>query len=206
MRASLLALAVVALAAVPAQATPYAGQYDLANTSALGIVGADGANWSLRLVATEGSPAQSRSEQFLYVDLRRCVASICLSKGHWVRPLAAAEVSIAPTVYPTGPLMGHAKVTTMLAGRALVIDLSSDNVEGDGVELFDPSRVNPSVSHTSSAFGSVRIGGMTCRTRQAYLQTIAGVDSVGNDSADPRTPLPAVLPAGFLTGKHAPHC
>ena len=206
MRARLLALAAVAVAAVPAHATPYAGQYQLADTGAVGDTGADGATWSLQFVATEGTAAQSRTEQFLYVDLRRCVASSCVSKGHWVRSLRSSEVSITPTLYPTGTLDGHAQVATLLAGRRLTIDLASGNRFADGAEFPDSARMSTSASHTSSAYGALRFGGLTCSIRGAHMSAIAAVDGTGNDAADPRAPMPAEFPAGFLTGKHAPHC
>jgi hypothetical protein len=206
MRSRFLALAIVAVAAVPAQATPYAGQYNLADTGAVGVIGADGATWSLQFVATEGSAAQSRSEQFLYVDLRRCAASSCVLKGHWVQPLLSSEVSITPTLYPTGTLEGHAKVSTVLAGRSLTIELASGNRFADGAEYPDPGRMSTSVSHNNSAYGAMRFGGLTCSIHGAHLSAIAAVDGTGNDAANLRGRMPAALPAGFLSGTRIPRC
>src|SRR5689334_12338224 len=103
---------------VPAQATPYAGQFRYLSTGAISLQGADGARWLLAVFATQSGQVESRPEQRLYVDLSRCVGSTCTAMGRWSRPLTAAEVSIA-WQEPLGLQGTSARLRTVLGGRNL---------------------------------------------------------------------------------------
>ena len=205
-----LACTAAALTAVPAHATPYAGQYDYLTTDDVSIVGADGAQWVLSFEATQGAAAESRSERFLTIDLRRCAVNTCVSRGAWVQPLAAGQVDVKPAVSADSPgLTSTGHVETTVAGKPFVVSLAGDSISGSRFE-FVPGGVDyrPHVTNFSYASGTVRLGPLTCKTAEykADIGQFTGADTIGNDARTPRTPTPSALPTGFLTGKHKPHC
>lgn len=213
MRPSLLAAALLCAGlAVPAGATPYAGQFDYLSTGSLAITGADGTLWGLRVQATADGVAGSRSERNLYVTLSHCQANYCQVVGDWVRPLTAAEVSISPSPAPGFASPSTGALTTALGGRALKVRLAGDHVGGtsfDGVyPTTTPPGARPELENYAFADGTLELGGLRCTIERdgGLVGQVTGADTVGKDARTPRTPLPAALPAGFLTGKRAPRC
>ena len=210
MRTQLLALAALALTAVPAQATPYVGAHDYLSTGTVAITGADGGTWSLTVGATESGAAESRPEQFLYVDLRRCAANSCTPVGRWVAPLVASQVSVHPALTPDSPsYTSDGRLAAVLGGQALTLSLAGESITGSRFTVVpSPVTENPHMTNFSQAGGTLRLGRLTCTIapKVGEIGNTVDADSIGKDTRFPRTPLPAVLPAGFLTGAHAPHC
>lgn len=201
-------------AAVPAHATPYAGDFRYLSSGSLSIRGADGARWLMSVFATQGGQFESRSEQKLYVDLSRCAGSTCVSRGSWSRPLTAAEISVSQAGVVTAETNQPATATlrTVLGGRDLTVTL---HASGPGGAAFDgagtgnePLGVDPQTEQWSYAAGALDLGGLHCAIGDNHgaIGEIQSVDSVGDDTRDPRSAPPAVLPAGFLTGKRAAGC
>ncbi len=212
MKISFLALMglAVTITALPAQATPYAGQYDYLTTNGVAITGADGAKWLLTVQASKSGAVESRPEQYLYVDLSRCAANACTSVGRWVRPLISTEATIRPALgFGTASLTSDARLHTVLAGRSLEVVLAADAPSGSNF-TFAPTSPDyrPHVTSFAFATGTLRVGSLSCSiaTKAGEIGEFTGADTVGNDARTPRTPMPATLPAGFLTGQHAPHC
>lgn len=215
MRFRLLAAAAVTTALgaglVPAQATPYAGQFEFLSVGTVTFQGADGARWLLALTATASGPLESRPEQKLYLDLSRCAASSCVSMGKWSRPLTAAEVSISAPNALVDTEASKGELHTVLGGANLDVTIDrSSNVGGGYANGLGSSTAPPGVSPAfvtyTFAAGRLRLAGVTCRVFSGELGRITTVDTVGDDARDPRTAPPAHLPAGFLTGKQRLSC
>ena len=213
MRPSLaLASALCAALAVPASATPYAGQYDYAGTGQVTVTGADGRPWVLTVQMTEGGDLESREERQLYVTLQHCQANYCAVVGRWTKPLPSSEVSIDAAVAPGVGSTSRARVRTTLAGRPLQVDLSGDHVTGTSWSGFVPTTspvgVRPELDNYSFAGGTIALGGLRCTIGDddGVIGQATGADTVGIDGRTVRTPPPASLPAGFLAGKRAARC
>jgi hypothetical protein len=205
-----LACAAVALTVLPAQASPFAGQYDFLSTGGVTITGADGAKWVLTVGATEDDGVQARPEQALTIDLRRCAVNSCTLRGSWSKPLGDAEVDIhAALTTESSDLSSTGHVLTTLAGRRLEVSLTADSISGTRFE-FVPGGVDyrPHLTNFSYATGTVRFGSLTCALTEnaGQIGQFTGADTIGDDARTPRGPVPAVLPAGFLTGKRTAHC
>jgi hypothetical protein len=204
-------LAALAGAVMPAHAEPYAGQFRYLSAGPITVQGADGARWLLAVFATQSGPVESRPEQRLYLDLSRCVGSTCTAVGRWSRPLTAAEVAIE-WQEPMGLQGTSARLRTVLGGRNLDVTLTSGNIGGgafDGLGVSTaPPGVGPEFAQYTAAAGSAKLGALTCKVAQSdgAIGQVETVDTVGDDTRDPRTAPPATLPAGFLTGRHAARC
>jgi hypothetical protein len=166
----------------------------------------------LAISATASGMIESRPEQRLYLDLSRCAASACVSVGKWSRPLTAAEVSISSQtgVVDTTPASGT--VRSVLGGAHFDVNLGGTSI-GVGGGYFDglgssttPPGIRPGFVHYTSAGGTITLAGLRCRVTRGEIGNITTVDTIGDDARDPRNAPPAQLPAGFLTGKHAPRC
>ena len=205
-------VAALGVAVVPAQATPYAGQYRYLSSGPLAVQGADGARWLLQIGATQSGSYESRAEQRLYVDLTRC-AGTCTEVGRWSRPLTDAEIAISPfgaTAYVVSGTL-TARLRTVLGGFNLDVTLSDTGtggaVDGLGISTTPPG-IGPGVEQYSYAEGNAHLGALSCRIARSEgsFGEVTGADTLGDDARDPRTAPPAALPAGFLKGKRAAHC
>lgn len=209
-------VATLGVTLVPAQATPYAGQFAYLTTGTVSIVGADGARWLLSVGATSDDGVSNRTERNLYIDLSRCTGSTCVAKGRWVRALTPAEITLKSTgnVHVVQTEQGTGTVRTVLGDRDLRIDLREGGVGGGsftGVNSSTtPPGIAPQLHDWRYAAGTLRLGGMTCkvgvRGTEAVIGSVMVVDTLGDDARDPRTAPPAQMPAGFLSGKHKVHC
>jgi hypothetical protein len=127
-----------------------------------------------------------------------------------VRPLTSTEATIRPALGArTATLTSDALVHTVLAGRPLEVALWADAPTGSSFIIVPSSAdYRPHVTSFSFATGTLRVGRLSCAiaTKAGEIGDFTGADTVGNDARTPRTPMPSTLPAGFLTGKHAPHC
>ncbi len=206
-------VAALGVAVVPAQATPYAGQFRYLSSGPLAVQGADGARWLLQVTATQSGSYESRAEQRLYVDLTRC-AGTCTAMGRWSRPLTDAEISVSDMgtagVIVVGSLT--ARLRTTLGGLNLDVTLHNEGTGGgyiDGLgSSTTPPGIRPQVVRYVFAEGSARLGNVSCSIghSETTFGVVDGADTLGDDARDPRTAPPAALPAGFLKGKRAAHC
>ena len=199
--------AALSVAVLPAQATPYAGQFQYMSTGTVELRGADGNRWLMTLTATASGPVESRPEQRLYIDLSRCVVERCAVVGKWVRPLATAEVAITSATALIETQESTADLRTVVGGVPLAVHLDGDSVGGGAFDGLGSSTAPPGLAPTFSQYttagGKVTVAGTTCvlRPKSAEIGRVVTVDTIGDDVRDPRTAPPAHLPAGFVTSK-----
>lgn len=200
------AVALIAALGVPqAGATPYAGQYRYLDASTVAIAGTDGARWLLSVEATESDGVGNRPEQFMYVDLSRCTGSTCVSRGSWVRPLTAAEISVSPD-FVSG------RLRTVLGGLPLDIALRHDGPVGPGATNAGPVVVGgpapldlqPGVNAFYDGTGTFSLGKASC-SATGYTGAVVQADSVGRLDRERRTAPPARLPSA-IAGARALSC
>lgn len=205
--------AALAVAVVPARATPYAGEYRYLTSGPIAVHGADGARWLLQIGATQSGSYESRAEQRLYVDLTRC-ADGCVEVGRWSRPLTNAEISISPFGTQVLVSTGHltARLRTVLSGVNLDITMRQSGnsygaVDGFGLSTTPPG-LRPTVEQYAFASGALALGPLRCAigSDESTFGEVTGADTVGDDARDPRVAPPRVLPPGLLKGKGTARC
>jgi hypothetical protein len=113
---------------------------------------------------------------------------------------------------PLGLQGASARLRTVRGGRNLDVTLTAGAVGGgafDGLGISTaPPGVGPEFVQYTVASGSAKLGSLTCAIKDntGALGEVETVDTVRDDTRDPRNAPPATLPAGFLTGRHAARC